>query len=112
MSEHAVQVRQVRGTVESEVHLGLIRINFMRNVAYVQLSTIRTLSIALLLFKTRFRRLYLPSSSGKNPTQLRPTDRASPYLRSGWFYLEDGDRIQSPKHYVLKYKRIVFYNKT
>jgi hypothetical protein len=31
MSEATVRVRQGRGTAESEVHLGLIRIKFMRN---------------------------------------------------------------------------------
>jgi hypothetical protein len=41
------------------------------------------------------------------PTQLGPIDRASPYH----VLPEDGERIQCPKRYVLKYKQDGIFDK-
>jgi hypothetical protein len=85
--------------------MNLIESNFSKQIVLIQLLPFWTLSIILFLFKT-----YNVSETGfylylqAEPTQLGPTDRASPSLEIGTRLgqteqvpPEDGGRIQSPK---------------
>jgi hypothetical protein len=57
--------------------------------------------------KQRFEDWILSPSSGKTYSHLGPNDRPTPYLLTGPEYVlpEDGDKIQSPKRCVFKYKQ-------
>jgi hypothetical protein len=56
------------------------------------------------------RAIFELNSHHHQPTQLGPIDRASPYLRTP-VLPDDGNRIQSPKRCVLKYKQDDIFDK-